>query len=94
MASQDHQSECQLHYVIYHFHETLILIVEVSLKSQSAVWLVLSGMVIFVLGAVLGWYGFPALIRSQIIAVSIITLSRLMSSLHTLILSKKSQIDL
>ena len=27
-------------------------------------------MVIFVLGAVLGWYGFPALIRSQIISVS------------------------
>jgi hypothetical protein len=27
-------------------------------------------MVIFVLGAVLGWYGFPALVRSQIISVS------------------------
>jgi Na+/melibiose symporter-like transporter len=27
-------------------------------------------MVIFVLGAVLGWYGFPALVRSQITSVS------------------------
>nr|WNX29034.1 sensory neuron membrane protein 2 [Odontotermes formosanus] len=41
---------------------------KVSLRNQSSVWLVLSGMTIFVLGAVLGWYGFPALIRSQITA--------------------------
>jgi hypothetical protein len=27
-------------------------------------------MAIIVLGAVLGWYGFPALVRSQIISVS------------------------
>ncbi|PNF38576.1 Sensory neuron membrane protein 1 [Cryptotermes secundus] len=39
---------------------------KVSLRKQSPAWLVLSGMVIFVLGAVLGWYGFPALVRSQI----------------------------
>jgi hypothetical protein len=46
------------------------VITEVSLRKQSPAWLVLSGMTIFVLGAVLGWYGFPALVRSQIISVS------------------------
>ena len=61
----------------YLFDKTLNLIAEVSLRNQSSVWLVLSGMVIFVLGAVLGWYGFPALIRSQIISVSINILSHL-----------------
>jgi hypothetical protein len=60
---------------MYHLNKILNLIVEVSLRNQSAAWLVLSGMVIFVLGAVLGWYGFPALIRSQIISVSINILS-------------------
>ena len=55
----------------------LNLITDVSLRNQSAVWLVLSGVVIFVLGAVLGWYGFPALIRSQIISVSTNIPSRL-----------------
>ncbi|XP_069696282.1 sensory neuron membrane protein 1-like [Periplaneta americana] len=39
-----------------------------SLKKQTPVWLVISGMVIAVLGAVLGWYGFPSLIRSQVIS--------------------------
>nr|AMA98188.1 chemosensory protein [Blattella germanica] len=38
-----------------------------SMKKQYQGWLVLAGLVVMVLGAVLGWYGFPALIRSQII---------------------------
>jgi len=61
---------CPLRCALYHLVKIINLITEVSLRNQSAVWLVLSGMVIFVLGAVLGWYGFPALVRSQIISVS------------------------
>jgi hypothetical protein len=59
------------HYTVFHWAKLIIKSdPEVSLRKQTPAWLVLCGMVIFVLGAVLGWYGFPALVRSQIISVS------------------------
>lgn len=42
----------------------------VSLQKLPAKWIGVSGVIMFVLGSGVGFYGFPALIRSQIASVS------------------------
>lgn len=42
----------------------------VSLQKLPAKWIGVSGLIMFILGSGVGFYGFPALIRSQIASVS------------------------
>lgn len=43
----------------------------VSLQKLPAKWIGISGLIMFALGSGVGYYGFPALIRSQIASVSL-----------------------